>query len=116
MGEDESLKKRESSRSRSRRQRERAEEIEKRVEENQKAAKRPGWVVTPTQEEIEKLGQKMARGEGANGRAEPEESREELMKMSVGKLKELLKEYGRSARGLVEKRDFVDRLKPPPKT
>ncbi|CAE7228744.1 unnamed protein product [Symbiodinium sp. CCMP2592] len=44
---------------------------------------------------------------------EPEESREDLMKMSVSDLKKLLVKFGRTARGCIEKKDFVDRLKPP---
>eukprot|EP00933_Yihiella_yeosuensis_P041043 TRINITY_DN3548_c1_g1_i1.p1 TRINITY_DN3548_c1_g1~~TRINITY_DN3548_c1_g1_i1.p1 ORF type:complete len:537 (-),score=153.23 TRINITY_DN3548_c1_g1_i1:106-1716(-) len=101
--------KRDRSRSRERRRLEKAEEIKARVAANQ--GKRCGWVVSgpdPTS---------TAAGAAAAAPAkEPSESREELLKMSVGKLKELLKEYGKSARGCLEKKDFVDRLKPPPKS
>ena len=45
-------------------------------------------------------------------RQEPDESREELMKLSVSALKQLLMKYGKSGRGCLEKKDFVDRLKP----
>jgi len=108
--------KRERSRSRERRRADRMEAVKARVEANK--ADRPKWVM-PSPEEL--AAQAAAAGGGAGGAAasalakEPEESREELMKLSVGKLKELLTQFGKSARRCIEKRDFVDRLKPAPK-
>lgn len=108
-------KRRDRSRSRARRQEERIAAAKARLQAE--PAARPSWVV-PSPEELAKLAAAKGGGGGTVGGAlykEPEQSREELMKLSVGKLKELLKEFGRNARGCLEKRDFVDRLKPPPK-
>jgi len=101
--------KRARSRSRERRQKERLEAIKARVASDTSSA--PGWVVTGPSAGA---GSSQAGKEQAKVR-EPQESREELMKLSVGRLKELMKEFGKSARGCLEKKDFVDRLKPPPK-
>lgn len=109
-------KKRESSRSRERRVKEREEAIKARAAAAAKeSGARPSWVVPSPQElfAASAAGQLGAgAGFGASLPKEPPESREELSKMSVGKLKDLLKEYGKSSRGCLEKRDFVDRLKP----
>jgi len=108
---------RERSRSRQRRQDERLAAAKARLEAE--AGPRPSWVL-PTPAELQaKAAADTAKAGGAAGAAtgasEPEQSREELMKLSVGKLKELLVQFGKTARGCLEKRDFVDRLKPPPK-
>lgn len=109
--ESEPVKRRESSRSRERRQQERIDAIKARVEANK--GSRPSWVVGASPEVL--AAQAKAAVGATAPRSEPEESREDLIKLPVSKLKELLKEYGRPARGCIEKRDFVDRLKPPPK-
>lgn len=70
---------------------------------------RPKWLVTsPSDMDIS---QTPPAGVDAPKR-QPPETREELLKMSVAKLKALLTEYGKTARGCLEKKDFVDRLKP----
>lgn len=100
---------RDRSRSRERRMQERIEAAKSRLQAE--GSKRPGWVVSSPQD----VGcQAAATGAAGTGgcKKEPEQSREELLKMSVSKLKELLKEFGKSARGCLEKKDFVDRLKP----
>lgn len=103
--------KRDRSRSRERRQEERIAAAKARLEADKSG--RPGWIVPSPQEIAAKAA--AAGGGGAAGiKKQPEESREELMKMSVSKLKELLKEYGKTPRGCLEKKDFVDRLKPAP--
>jgi len=110
-------KRRESSRSRERRLKEREAAIRARVEAARKEGDRPKWVM-PSPQEMSAQAGGAGGAAGATGAApakEPPESREELLKMSVGKLKELLKEYGKTPRGCLEKRDFVDRLKPAPK-
>jgi len=104
--------KRERSRSRERRRADRMEAVKARVEANK--ADRPKWVM-PSPEELAAAAGGAAGGAAAALAKEPEESREELMKLSVGKLKELLTQFGKSARHCIEKRDFVDRLKPAPK-
>jgi len=118
--DDEPERKRESSRSRKRRLEDKANEIKKRLAADK--GPRPGWCV-PSPEAVTVPVGPVAGASAGNSTAaggtmlkEPEESREELMKMSVGKLKELLKEFGKTARGCLEKRDFVDRLKPAPKS
>lgn len=72
---------------------------------------RPKWIVTAGPEDA---GAQTSGGQAAAAPLpkEPEQSRDELMKMSISQLKELLREFGKSARGCLEKRDFVDRLKP----
>ncbi|CAE8585623.1 unnamed protein product, partial [Polarella glacialis] len=67
---------------------------------------RPSWVVSGPAPGT------AAAGGGSEVKKEPAESREELLKMSVGNLKALLVKFGKSARGCLEKKDFVDRLKP----
>lgn len=109
---------RERSRSRGRRQEERIAAVKARLEAE--GGSRPSWVVPSPEELAAQAAAKAGSGGAASAVAkaplkEPEESREELMKFSVGKLKELLREFGKSARGCLEKRDFVDRLKPAPK-
>lgn len=92
------------SRSRERWRKEKIDAISARVEANKAEGKRCGWVVSgpdPTQALKQDLGAK-----------EPEESREELMKLSVSALKQLLIKFGKTGRGCLEKKDFVDRLKP----
>lgn len=54
-----------------------------------------------------------AKATGVLGQVE--QSREELFKMSIGELKKLIVKHGYSARGCLEKKDFVDKLKPEPK-
>merc|ERR1712048_536411 len=110
MGEP--IKRRESSRSRERRQEDRIAAAKARLEADK--GPRPSWVV-PSPEEM--AAQAKAPGVAASEtpRKEPEQSREELLRLPVSKLKELLKEFGKTARGCIEKKDFVDRLKPPPK-
>eukprot|EP00931_Biecheleriopsis_adriatica_P101735 TRINITY_DN76816_c0_g1_i1.p1 TRINITY_DN76816_c0_g1~~TRINITY_DN76816_c0_g1_i1.p1 ORF type:complete len:570 (-),score=204.03 TRINITY_DN76816_c0_g1_i1:25-1674(-) len=109
--EEEPEEKRERSRSRERRRLEQQEAIKARVEKSKAEGKRCGWVVSgpaPTA---------AAGGAADDGKPkEPEESREELLKMSVANLKQLLIKFGKTARGCLEKKDFVDRLKPPPKS
>eukprot|EP00927_Polykrikos_kofoidii_P071663 TRINITY_DN67916_c0_g1_i1.p1 TRINITY_DN67916_c0_g1~~TRINITY_DN67916_c0_g1_i1.p1 ORF type:complete len:560 (-),score=106.74 TRINITY_DN67916_c0_g1_i1:118-1797(-) len=105
------VRRRESSRSRERRYQERVEEVKARLVESK--GPRPGWVVSSPQE----MATAAPLGGGGTPSAlskEPEETREELMKLSVSKLKEMLKDFGKTARGCIEKRDFVDRLKPTP--
>lgn len=106
---------RERSRSRGRRQEERISAAKARLEAE--GGPRPSWVVPSPAELAAKMNaEKGGTGGGAAGAAnQPEESREELMKLSVGKLKEMLVKFGKTARGALEKKDFVDRLKPPPK-
>lgn len=99
--------KRERSRSRERRQQERMEAVRKRVEASK--ADRPKWVMASPEEMAAQAAKAVG---GGPQRKEPDESREELLKLSVGRLKELLKEYGKSAKGCIEKKDFVDKLKP----
>lgn len=104
------------SRSRERRQQERIAAAKARLEA-EPARKRPAWVMQGPEEMAQAAASLGCGGAGkANaadgGAKEPEESREELLKMSVGKLKELLTKFGKTPRGCVEKRDFVDRLKP----
>jgi len=71
-------------------------------------ANKPKWVVSS-----EDIARQMATASGATSAGkEPSQSREELLKMSVSQLKALLKEHGKSAVGCLEKKDFVDRLKP----
>eukprot|EP00929_Paragymnodinium_shiwhaense_P050745 TRINITY_DN25562_c0_g1_i1.p1 TRINITY_DN25562_c0_g1~~TRINITY_DN25562_c0_g1_i1.p1 ORF type:complete len:536 (-),score=158.31 TRINITY_DN25562_c0_g1_i1:68-1675(-) len=111
----EPIKRRESSRSRERRIQERIDAAQARVAENKEKGGRPSWVVPSAAEQMAAMAAAGAPGAAGALKKEPEESREELLKMSVGKLKELLKEYGKTARGCIEKKDFVDRLKPPPK-
>mmetsp|Transcript_40689 Transcript_40689/g.103439 ORF Transcript_40689/g.103439 Transcript_40689/m.103439 type:complete len:578 (+) Transcript_40689:143-1876(+) len=108
--------KRDRSKSRERRQKERMEAVKARLEADKSS--RPKWVMPSPEELAAQQAAASAGGDAAAGGAtlkEPEQSREELMKLSVGKLKELLKEFGKTARGCLEKRDFVDRLKPAPK-
>eukprot|EP00930_Biecheleria_cincta_P008031 TRINITY_DN109367_c0_g1_i1.p1 TRINITY_DN109367_c0_g1~~TRINITY_DN109367_c0_g1_i1.p1 ORF type:complete len:553 (-),score=123.93 TRINITY_DN109367_c0_g1_i1:47-1669(-) len=105
--EEDEASKRERSRSRERRRQEQIEAMKARVEANKKEGKRCGWVVSGPPPP--------AGQDGTSASAalkEPDESREELMKMSVSKLKELLMKFGKTARGCLEKKDFVDRLKP----
>merc|ERR1712194_409996 len=104
--------KRDRSRSRARRQEERITAAAARLKAD--TGSRPAWCV-PSPEELVRLAAKAGTPvAGSALQKEPPESREELIKLSVGKLKELLKEYGKTARGCLEKRDFVDRLKPAP--
>lgn len=104
------IRRRESSRSRERRQEERLAAVKARLEAEK--GSRPKWIV-----EAPAAAAQTTAAQGTDGvKREPEESREELLKMPVSKLKELLQKFGKTARGCVEKRDFVDRLKPAPKT
>jgi len=97
--------KRERSRSRERRRQEQVDAMKARVEARAKEGKRSGWVVSGPDPS--------AAGGAAAPPKEPEESREELLKMSVGELKKMLVKFGKTGRGCLEKKDFVDRLKPP---
>lgn len=106
------------SRSRERIQKERLEAAQARLAAT--GEKRSGWCV-PSPGDAQAAAQagttpSAGTTAAAGAQNQPEESREELMKLSVGKLKALLTQYGKSARGCLEKRDFVDRLKPAPKT
>merc|ERR1712054_506945 len=105
-------RRRQRSRSRDRIQKERLEAAQARLA----GEKRSGWCVPSPAEQAAAAAAAGGVGGVAEKPREPEESREELMKLSVGKLKALLVEYGKHARGCIEKRDFVDRLKPPPKS
>lgn len=106
-------RRRQRSRSRSRIQRERLEAAQARLAEG--GSTKSKWVLSSPADVA--AAAKLVGGQAASEKPrEPEESREELMKMSVSKLKTLLVEFGKTARGCIEKRDFVDRLKPPPKT
>jgi len=98
--------KRERSRSRERRRLEQVDAMKARVEARAKEGKRSAWVVTGPDPSA-------AGGGAAAPPKEPEESREELLKMSVGELKKMLAKFGKTGRGCLEKKDFVDRLKPP---
>jgi len=91
------------SRSRERWRKEKNDAIAARVEASKAQGKRCGWVVSgpPVQASKEESGAK-----------EPEESKEELMKLPVSALKQLLVKFGKTARGCLEKKDFVERLKP----
>jgi len=112
--EEEAPKRRESSRSRERRQQDRIAAVQARLAADK--GPRPSWCVpAPGEAGAKATATGGATGAGGSIRKEPEESREELMKMPVSKLKEMLKEFGKGARGCIEKRDFVDRLKPAPK-
>lgn len=108
-------RRRQRSRSRERIQRERIEAAQARLAAE--GGPRSKWIVPSPQE----LAAQAAKAGAENGSAttappkEPEESREELMKLPVAKLKALLAQFGKHARGCLEKKDFVDRLKPPPK-
>jgi len=104
------IRRRVSSRSRERRQEERIAAVKARLEAEK--GSRPKWVV-----EAPAAAAQATMAQNVDGvKREPEESREELLKMSVSKLKEMLTKFGKTARGCVEKRDFVDRLKPAPKS
>eukprot|EP00439_Symbiodinium_sp_Y106_P083197 s2009_g23.t1 len=92
------------SRSRERWRQEKGDAIAARVAASKAEGKRCGWVVSGPPPEVSTK---------AKVQEEPEESREDLMKMSVSDLKKLLVKFGRTARGCIEKKDFVDRLKPP---
>jgi len=111
-------RRRQRSRSRERIQRERVEAAQARLAAE--GGSRSKWIVTPSPQELASLAAKAGAETGSAGTAaspkEPEESREELMKLSVAKLKAYLAQFGKHARGCLEKKDFVDRLKPPPKT
>lgn len=99
---------RDRSRSRERRRLEQIESVKARLAADK--GPRPGWVVSgPAPGAV-------ATAATDDAKKEPEQSREELMKLPVSKLKQLLSEFGKSARGCIEKKDFVDRLKPPPKS
>lgn len=105
-------RRRQRSRSRDRIQKERLDAAKARLAEA--GEPRSKWIVTgpaPAAAAAKAAGE----DEAPQAPKEPQESREELMKMSVSKLKALLIEFGKHARGCLEKRDFVDRLKPPPK-
>lgn len=104
---------RDRSRSRQRRMEERIAAAKERMEKAAAAGGRPKWVMTGLAPDSAAAA---SVAEAAALKKEPEESREELAKLSVAKLKALLKEFGKSAVGCLEKRDFVDRLKPAPKT
>ncbi|CAE7561185.1 unnamed protein product [Symbiodinium sp. CCMP2456] len=92
------------SRSRERWRQEKGDAIAARVAASKAEGKRCGWVVSGPPPEVSTK---------ARVQEEPEESREDLMKKSVSDLKKLLVKFGRTARGCIEKKDFVDRLKPP---
>merc|ERR1711862_818278 len=102
MGEQVEVKRRESSRSRERRHKERIEAAKARVEADK--GPRPAWIM-PTPEEM--AAQAAVASGGATLLKEPPETREELLKMPVSKLKALLKEYGKTVRGCIQKSDFA---------
>mmetsp|Transcript_19704 Transcript_19704/g.34968 ORF Transcript_19704/g.34968 Transcript_19704/m.34968 type:complete len:549 (+) Transcript_19704:89-1735(+) len=104
--EEDPEKKRDRSRSRERRRQEQMDAMKARVEAAAKEGKRSSWVVEAP---VPSAG----NGGAAALAKEPDESREELLKMSVGDLKKMLVKFGKTGRGCLEKKDFVDRLKPP---
>lgn len=101
--EDDEVEERGRSRSRERWRKEKNDAIAARVEANKAEGKRCGWVVS---------GPPVQGSNQDSGAKEPEECRDELMKLPVSALKQLLIKFGKTARGCLEKKDFVDRLKP----
>mmetsp|Transcript_73480 Transcript_73480/g.172103 ORF Transcript_73480/g.172103 Transcript_73480/m.172103 type:complete len:532 (+) Transcript_73480:23-1618(+) len=102
--EDKKEEERGRSRSRERWRQEKTDQIAARVEASKAEGKRCGWVVSGPDPN--------AATPNAKPVQEPDESREDLMKLPVSALKKLLVKFGRSGRGCLEKKDFVDRLKP----
>merc|ERR1712129_244062 len=106
---------RERERSRSRIGRERLAQAQARLAAE--GGTRSKWMVSSPAEQAAAAAKLAGAADGAPEKPkEPQESREELMKLPVSKLKALLVEFGKHARGLCEKQDFVDRLKPQPKS